>query len=159
VVLTSSPALIVSPSAKQHAADFGFFEVQSQAVEAAGKLDHFVEHDIAQAFHFGRAVTDLADDAHVGLGDGGLEAGDLGFNLLKDVAHRSFGFGKVEVEGGKRGNVRRVGRLEVFETGFDGAVPDVTADADAHAAEQFGFEIELEGQLAAILGIEAFCNC
>ncbi len=69
------------------AADLGFLEVQRQAVEAAGELDHLVEHDVAEAFDLGDAVTDLADDADVRLGDRGLEAGDLGFQFLQDVAH------------------------------------------------------------------------
>ncbi len=73
--------------AEEHAADFGFFKVEREAEHTAGELDHFVEHDIAQAFNLGGAVTDFTDDAHIGLRDGGLEAGDLGFDLLEDVAH------------------------------------------------------------------------
>ena len=41
----------------------------------------------ASVSNFGGTVADFAHDAHVGLGDGGLEAGDLGFDLLQDVAH------------------------------------------------------------------------
>ena len=51
--------------AENNATDFGFFEVESQAERAVGELNHFVEHDVAQTFNLGCAVTDLAHDAHV----------------------------------------------------------------------------------------------
>ena len=73
--------------AKDNAANFGLFEVERQAEHAAGELDHFIEHDVAKAFDLGCAVTDLADHAHVGLGDRRLESGDFAFDFLEDAAH------------------------------------------------------------------------
>jgi len=87
-------SLDVLAGAEKHAADLGFLKVEGQAVKTAGEFDHFVEHDIAQAFDLGGAVTDLADDADVGFGDRRFEAGDLGFNLLEDVAHGCCLFGE-----------------------------------------------------------------
>ena len=58
--------------------------------QGAGKLTDtiFFEKSVRMfAFDFGRAVADFTHDAHIGLRDGCLEAGDLGFDLLEDVAH------------------------------------------------------------------------
>ena len=46
------------------------------------EIEHLVEHRVGQAFDLGHAVADFADDADVLLGDGGLGAGDLGFDFL-----------------------------------------------------------------------------
>ena len=86
---------------EKHAADFGLFQVQRQAIDTTWKLNHFVEHDVAQAFHLGGTITDFADDADVGFRDCGLETCDLGFDLLKDVAHGVKRRGKGSVEKGK----------------------------------------------------------
>ena len=57
--------LDVFTGSEQHAADFGFFEVQGEAVNAAGELDHFVEHGVAQALDLGHAVADLPHHSDV----------------------------------------------------------------------------------------------
>ncbi len=77
-------ALVV---AEQDRADLGFFEVEREAEHAVGELDGLVEHHVAQAFDAGHAVADLAHDADVALGRRGLEAGDLGFDVLENRAH------------------------------------------------------------------------
>ena len=86
-------SLDASSGAEENATHFGFFKIESQAIDSAWKLDHFVEHDIAQTFDLGGTIADFTDDAHVGLRDGCLEAGDLGFDFLEDVTHR---FGRLK---------------------------------------------------------------
>ena len=62
-------------------------QTTATAPTAAAKVDHFIEHDLGEAFHFGGAVTDFTDNADVGGGDRRLEAGDAAFEFLQDVAH------------------------------------------------------------------------
>ena len=73
---------------KQHDADFAFFEVEGHAGDATAEVDHFVEQDAGESFHFGHAVTDLADSADIGFFDRRGDAGDLLFEFLKDAAHK-----------------------------------------------------------------------
>ena len=63
-------------------ADFGLFEVQRQAGNAVAEVEHFVEHHVGQAVHFGHAVADLADDAHIPSCRRRLGLCDLRFNFL-----------------------------------------------------------------------------
>ena len=63
-------------------ADFGLFEVQRQAGNAVAEVEHLVEHHIGQAVHFGHAVADLADDAHIPSCRRRLGLCDLRFNFL-----------------------------------------------------------------------------
>ena len=67
MVLTSVPSTTLLVVAEQDRADFGLFEVQRDAEEAAGEVDHLIEHHVAEAFDVGDAVADFADDADVGL--------------------------------------------------------------------------------------------
>ena len=79
--------LDVFARSEQHHAHLGFFQVKGQTEEAPAKVDHFIEHDLGEAFHFSGAVTDFTDHADVGGGDRRLEAGDAAFEFLQDVAH------------------------------------------------------------------------
>ena len=65
---------------------------EGDAEDAVGKFEHFVEGGAGEAFDFGDAVADFADDAHIRLAGCRLEAADLGFEFLQDAAH-----GKVRV--------------------------------------------------------------
>ena len=79
--------LNVFAGSEQHHAHLCFFQVEGQTEKATAKVDHFIEHDLGEAFHFGGAVTDFTDHADVGGGDRRLEAGDAAFEFLQDVAH------------------------------------------------------------------------
>ena len=72
---------------EEHAANFGFFQVEGESVDAAGEFDHLIEHDVTEALDFGDAVADFTDNTDIGAGDGSFEAGDLGFEFLKDSRH------------------------------------------------------------------------
>src|SRR5262249_6327855 len=54
--------------AEQNRADFGLFQVQSEAEHAVRELDHLVEHDVAQTFDAGDPVPGFADNADITLG-------------------------------------------------------------------------------------------
>ena len=74
--------------AEKDRADFGLLEVQSQPDEAAGELQHLVEHRAAEAFEAGNAVADFADGADVGFAGGGrLDRADFFFEFEDDIAH------------------------------------------------------------------------
>ena len=74
--------------AEKDRAHLGFFEVESEPDETAGKLQHLVEHRAAEAFELGHAVADLADDADVGFARGGrLDRADFFFEFEDDIAH------------------------------------------------------------------------
>ncbi len=88
MVLTSSPSLTVRIVAEDDGADFGFFEVEREAVEAAGELEHLIEHGAAETFDLGHTVTDFTNRADVGFGGGSvLNAFDFRFEFLQNVAH------------------------------------------------------------------------
>ena len=59
MLLTSSPSSIVEVVAQDDDADRVLFEVEGQAVDAAGELDHFAGHDAGQAVDARDAVADL----------------------------------------------------------------------------------------------------
>ena len=62
-------------------ADLGLVEVQRQAGDAVAEVEHLVEHHVGEAFDLGDAVADLADRADALLGEGGLCARDLRFDV------------------------------------------------------------------------------
>ena len=68
-------------------ADLVLFEVHGKAHDAARKLDHFIEHGVAQPFDAGDAGADGRDGADVFLRGGGGDVADLCFQFLYDVAH------------------------------------------------------------------------
>ena len=74
--------------AEDDRAHLRLLEVERQSVNAARKLEHFVEHRGAEAFDLGHAVADFPDDANVGFGGGSaLDAFDFAFEFLQNVAH------------------------------------------------------------------------
>jgi hypothetical protein len=79
--------------AEDDGANLGFLEVEGEADDAAGELEHLVERGAGKAFDLGHAVGDFAHGADVGLGDVGFEGDDLGFDFFEEGAHR----GEVEV--------------------------------------------------------------
>src|SRR5205085_10060669 len=116
-----------------------FLEVEGQAKDAARKLDHLVEHDVAQAFDAGHAVAGFADNADVAFARRGFETGDLRFDFFENTAHRI---------------VRLKLLLKPMEAVAHAAVPDIAADANAHSAEQLGVHDKFRGQVAAIFAFE-----
>jgi hypothetical protein len=52
--------------AKQHRADFVFFEVQRQTANVVRKLEQFAGHDFFKAMKFSDAVADLDDRSDFG---------------------------------------------------------------------------------------------
>ncbi len=69
-------------------ADLGFLQVESEAHDAAGKFDHFIQLHSAEAFDAGDAVADFADGADIGLaGCLGFDGADFLFEFEDDVAH------------------------------------------------------------------------
>lgn len=71
-------------------ADFGFFEVQREADDAVPEVEHLVQHRVGEAFNFGDAVGDFADDADVLLVHRRFHASDLRFDFLEKIAHIRF---------------------------------------------------------------------
>ena len=59
MLLTSSPSSILQIVAQNDHADGVFFQVERQAGDAAGELDHFAGHDARQAVDAGNAVAHL----------------------------------------------------------------------------------------------------
>jgi hypothetical protein len=107
--------------AEQDRADFRFFQVEREAEYAARKLDHLVQHDVAEPFNAGHAVAGFADDADVAFAGRGLKTCDLRFDFFENAAHNF---------------VRLKLLLEAMEAVAHTAVPNVAADANAHSAEQ-----------------------
>ena len=79
-------------------ADFGFLEIERDADDAAGELEHFVERRAGEAFDLGDAVGDFADGADVGLSDVRFKGDDLGFDFFEEGAHECERF-EVRVNG------------------------------------------------------------
>ena len=73
--------------AEQNRADFRFLEVEGQTEYAARKLNHLIEHDVAQAFDARDAVTGFADDADVAFYRRRFSARDLRFDFFEYAAH------------------------------------------------------------------------
>jgi len=69
--------------AEDNGADFGAFEIQSQAGHAVAEVEHLVELGAAEALNFSDAITDLADGADILLGSSGAGGLDLGFNFFE----------------------------------------------------------------------------
>jgi hypothetical protein len=65
-----------------------------QAGDAVAEVEHFAHHGVGEAFDFGHAVADFADDADVLTGDAGLHLGDLRFDVLQQGAHVGDGLGE-----------------------------------------------------------------
>ena len=77
--------------AKDDHADFGVFQVERQAVDAAGKFQHLIEHRSAETFDARDAVTDFADDTDIGFAGGrGFDGADFFFEFEDDIAHGAF---------------------------------------------------------------------
>jgi hypothetical protein len=70
-------------------ADLGLVQVQRQAGDALAEVEHLVQHDVGQALDPGDAVANLADDADRLFAGRGLGSGDLRFDFLYQVSHRS----------------------------------------------------------------------
>ena len=137
---------------EEHAAHFSFFEVQRETEDPAGELDHLVEHHVAEAFDLGDAVADFTDNADIGAGDGGFEAGDLGFEFLEDRAHEW-----KWVESGDRRIEKGLGEdfiAQGFEAGFDGTIPDRGAQFDADPAEKVRIGAEFGGDIRTVAQLE-----
>ena len=73
--------------AEQNGAHLRLFEVERETEHAARKLDHLVQHHVAEPFDAGDAVTGFADNADVGFAGRGLETRDLRFDFFEDAAH------------------------------------------------------------------------
>src|SRR5213075_1491417 len=63
-------------------ADFRLFEVQSQTGDAIAEIKHLVEHGVSQTFNLRHAVADFAHGAYILPRRRGLDARDLGFDVL-----------------------------------------------------------------------------
>ena len=67
--------------AHDHHSDLSLIEVQRETGDAMAKIDHFVEHCIAETFDSRHAVADLADDANILFGGRGFRSNNLRFNF------------------------------------------------------------------------------
>src|SRR5204863_5919079 len=54
-----------APVAENDGPDLGFFEVERQADDAGAKINHFVQHRVAEAFDLGDTVTNFANGADI----------------------------------------------------------------------------------------------
>ena len=63
--------------AKEHRADFVFFEVEGEAANVVRKLEQLAGHDFFQTVDLGDTVADLDDGADFRHGHAGLEILDL----------------------------------------------------------------------------------
>ena len=95
VRLTMSPSLTSVRVAEEHRADAVFLEVQRDAEDAAGELDHLAGHAALDAVQAGHAVADRDDgadfgDVHVDGVSADLLAEDAGDVFGSDV-HRTTG--------------------------------------------------------------------
>ena len=63
VRLTGSPSLTRGIFAHQHGTNVVFFEVQRDAIESAGELQHFSGHGSVEPVDLGNPVADLDDRA------------------------------------------------------------------------------------------------
>ena len=75
------------PVTEEHNSHFTFLKVQSEAHQAAGEFNHFIQLRGAESFHFGDTVTSFTDDTDVGLLNGRFDVRDLGFQFLENAAH------------------------------------------------------------------------
>ena len=85
---TSSPSLICEVVAEDDHADGVLFEVEGQADDAAGELDHFAGHHAGQAVDAGDAVAHLEHAADLADVDLRLEL----LNFLLDDGSDLVGF-------------------------------------------------------------------
>ena len=73
--------------AEQNDADLRFLEIEREAEVATRKLDHLVQHHLAQALDPGDAIAGFADHADVAFGGRGFESRDLCFDFFQNTAH------------------------------------------------------------------------
>ena len=125
--------------AEQNRADFGLFEIERQAEHAARKLDHLVQHDVAEPFDARDAVAGFADNADVALARRGFKTRDLRFDFFEDAAHNVVGLKLL---------------LEAMEAVAHTAVPNVAANPDAHSAQQLGVHHKTRGEVVPVFAFE-----
>ncbi len=125
--------------AEQDGADFRLFEVEREPEDAARKLDHLVQHDVAQPFDARDAVTGFADDADIAFTRRRFQSGDLRFNFFEDAAHNVVGLKLL---------------LETMQAIAHAAVPHIAADANAHSAQQIFVHDKSGGEIAAVFAFQ-----